>query len=77
MNIEKRVNSAKVTKEDLLEVSEALRGLPEENRDFEGRAILVLKIFPGESDKCMAIDLRSKAMDQMIESGMLPGWVLS
>tara|TARA_R110002072_G_scaffold95501_1_gene210578 strand:+ start:1549 stop:1932 length:384 start_codon:yes stop_codon:yes gene_type:complete len=76
MNIEERINSAKVTKEDLLQVSEAVHNLPEKERDFEGRTILMIKMFPGESDKCMAIDLRIMAMNELIGSGTLPGWAI-
>ena len=76
MDIEKRVNSARVTKENLLQVSEDVHNLPEKDRDFEGRTILMIKMFPGESDKCMAIDLRMMAMNEIIESGKLPGWAL-
>lgn len=76
MNIEKRVNSASVTKEDLLRVSEEVHNLPEKERDFEGRTIAMIKMFPGQSDKCMAIDLRIMAMNEMIELDNLPGWAL-
>lgn len=76
MNIDERVNAAIVTKEDLLRVTEAVHNLPENERDFEGRTIQMIKMFPKQSDKCMAIDLRIMAMDEMIGLGTLPGWAL-
>ncbi len=39
--------------------------ISKEDRDFEGRALLLIKMFSGEPDKAMAIDLRLKAMSKI------------
>ena len=74
MDIEKRVNSVTITPEELLKVSEEVHKLPERERDFEGRSILMIKMFSGEPDKVTSIDLRLTAMSEMIDTGNLPGW---
>ena len=74
MNIENRVNSVVINHHELIEVTEEIHKLPEADRDFEGRAVLLITMFTGEPDKAMAIDLRLKAMSKIIDSNTLPGW---
>ncbi len=69
-----RMNAARVTLDDLLHVTEEVHNLPAEERDFEGRAILMIKLFPGEPDKNLAIDNRLQAMNRLIEEDVLPHW---
>jgi hypothetical protein len=76
VNIEKQVNSISIKHQELIEVTERVHELPEEDKDFEGRSILLIKMFPGEPDKVMAIDLRIRAMGDIIDSHVLPGWTM-
>lgn len=76
MSIEERINSVKVTINDLLEASEAVHSLKPEDRNWEGRAHLMAIMFKGEPHKAMAIDSRLIAMSSIIASGELPGWAL-
>ncbi len=76
MSIENRINSEIISHLELIEVTEEIHKLPKEDRDFEGRALLLIKMFSGEPDKAMAIDLRLKAMSKIIDSNELPGWAM-
>lgn len=69
-----RVNSVHVSAEDLLSASEEVHKLPAEDRDWEGRAHLLARLFSGEGDKAFAIETRLSAMSKLIASGSLPHW---
>ena len=74
--IASRINAARVTIDDLLLVTEEVHKLPPDQRDWEGRAILMIKLFPGDPDKTFAIEHRLQAMNELIDSGVLPHWTL-
>ena len=74
MKIEERINSVKITAEDLFSVADEIHKLPDGERDWENRAIIAASMFKDEPDKAMAIDLRLMAMSEMINTGKLPGW---
>ena len=76
MQIEEKVNAAKITVADLLKVTEEVHKLPEEDRDWEGRAHLMIRLFKGNPTKAQAIEYRLIAMSRVIASGKLPGWAL-
>jgi hypothetical protein len=69
-----RVNSVRVSAEDLLLASDEVHKLPAQDRDWEGRAHLLARLFSGESDKAFAIETRLSAMSKLIASGSLPYW---
>jgi len=48
--------------------------LPQNNRDWEGRAILIVSLFHDEPDKALAVNFRIQAMNNLVSSGSLPGW---
>jgi len=74
MKFKDRINSARVTDSELIEATRAFHELPEKDRDFEGRSILLVQMFRGDPDKVMAIDSRLRALAVIVESGKLPGW---
>jgi len=69
-----RLNSVEVSMQDLLQASAQIHELPEEQRDFEGRALVMLRLFPGQTDKCQAVEYRLQAMSELVSRGALPGW---
>ncbi|MDD5058276.1 MAG: hypothetical protein PHQ60_10410 [Sideroxydans sp.] len=75
-NMAARLNSAHITIDDLLFVTEEVHKLPPEDRDWEGRLHLTVRLFKGEPDKALAIEKRLVAMSALIDSGSLPHWAL-
>lgn len=69
-----RLNSVAVSMQDLLQASAQVHELPEQRRDFEGRALVMLRLFPGEPDKCQAVEYRLQAMSTLLSARALPGW---
>jgi len=63
-----------VTVADLREAGEAIHSLPLGDRDWEGRAMAMVRLFKGEPNKSMAVECRLTAMSRMLQSGTLPGW---
>jgi hypothetical protein len=73
---EARINAVHITLDDLLFASEEVHKLPPDDRDWEGRAHLMARLFSGEPDKAFAVDARLTAMARLIRAGALPGWTL-
>jgi len=71
-----KINEVEITIDDLLNATEEVHKLPPEDRNWEGRAFTMAKMFKGQPHKAMAIDSRLTAMSEMIENGNLPGWAL-
>jgi hypothetical protein len=71
-----RVNTVPVTVQDLLLASAEIHNLPIEDRDWEGRAHCLARMFKGQRDKAFAVGCRLEAMARLIESGKAPHWVL-
>jgi hypothetical protein len=71
-----RINSARVSLEDLLLASQEVHALPPEDRNWEGRLHLMVRLFPGEPDKGLAIEYRLTAMSRLVASGALPHWAM-
>lgn len=76
MDIEDQVNSQVISHLELVEATQEIHKLPEDERDFEGRTIVLIVMFTGEPIKAMAIDYRLRAMARIIESNELPGWAM-
>ncbi|WP_454828840.1 hypothetical protein [Pseudoxanthomonas wuyuanensis] len=77
MSIAKRqndLNAVIVTVADLRSASEAVHALLPEDRDWEGRLMAMVRLFPGNPDKGLAVEYRLVAMARMLEAGVLPGW---
>ncbi len=55
--------------------SDVVHSLPEEDRDWEGRSIAIVKLFLGIPRKAHAVRVRLEALDAMLQSNKLPGWV--
>lgn len=71
-----QINEVEITIDDLLDVAEEVHKLAPEDRNWEGRAFTMARMFKGQPHKAMAIDSRLTAMSEIIESGSLPGWAL-
>ncbi len=76
VRIAAEVNAVRVTIDDLLLASREVHKLPPEDRDWEGRLHLMVRLFQGEPDKARAVEYRLMAMSKLLESGVLPHWVL-
>jgi hypothetical protein len=70
------LNAVRVTTDDLLLASREAHKLRREDRDWEGRLHLMVRLFPGEPRKAQAVEHRLLAMNKLIGSGALPHWVL-
>ena len=75
-NMAARINATHITIDDLLLVTEEVHKLPLEDRDWEGRLHLMVRLFKGEPDKALAIEKRLMAMSTLVASGSLPHWSL-
>lgn len=69
-----RLNRVEVSMQDLLQASALVHELPEDQRDFEGRALVMLRLFPGQPDKCQVVEYRLQAMSSLLSERALPGW---
>lgn len=76
LNLAARLNAVHITVDDLLFAVEEVHKLPPEGRDWEGRLILMARLFTGEPDKAMAVEHRLVAMNDLILAGVLPHWAL-
>jgi hypothetical protein len=76
LNMTSRLNSARVEIEDLLLATSEVHKLPVNDRGWEARLHLMVRLFPGESDKPQAIECRIDAMNELLTSGALPGWAM-
>lgn len=72
--LQNELNAVAVTVADLREAGEAIHALPLENRDWQGRAMAMVRLFKGQPNKSMAVECRLTAMSRMLQSGTLPGW---
>jgi hypothetical protein len=70
------LNAVRVTIDDLLLASREVHKLPPEDRDWEGRLHLMVRLFQSEPDKARAVEYRLIAVTKLLESGVLPHWVL-
>lgn len=70
------LNAVVVSVNDLLVASETIHALPENDRDWEGRSIAMVRLFKGAPLKAMAVECRLRAMSRIVESGALPGWAM-
>lgn len=76
MKVALDLNAVRVSMKDLLLASSEVHKLPPEDRDWDGRLHLMVRLFPGERLKASAVDLRLTAMSKLIKSGVLANWVL-
>ncbi|MEQ1597613.1 MAG: hypothetical protein ABL985_21235 [Casimicrobium sp.] len=72
--LQNELNSVEITLDDLLQASKAVHDLPQEDRDWQGRKIALVKLFLGQPEKAHAVETRLGAMAQLIQSGVLPMW---
>lgn len=70
----RNLNAVKVTVSDLRRASDAVHALPEGERDWEGRLIAMVRLFPKQPDKGLSVEHRLAAMAKMVAGGALPGW---
>lgn len=76
MKMALELNAVRVTMKDLLLASSEVHKLPPEDRDWEGRLHLMVRLFPGEGKKASAVDLRLTAMSNLVRRGVLANWVV-
>ena len=74
----KRLNSTVVSKYDLMRANEEVNKLSKDERDFEGIAITIARLYSGTTDKAQAIYFRMEALARLLEScdGKLQPWAL-
>lgn len=70
------LNAVTITVADLLLASKEVHDLPKEDRDWEGRLMTMVRLFPGNPHKGLAVEHRLVAMSRILEAGVLPGWAL-
>ncbi len=70
------LNGIAVTVEDLRRATDEVHRLKPKDRNWEGRLFAMVRLFEGEPMKGLAVEHRLVAMSRMIESDVLPGWVL-
>lgn len=71
-----RVNSERFSVDDLQNIADAIHALPEGDRDFVGRSMALLKLFPGRPMRMFAADVRMMAFAEIIKQEVLPQGVL-
>lgn len=74
MSVLNEISETEITKDDLINASETIDGLSEDNRGFQARVFALIRLFPSEPNKVTAIEFRLSAMEKMVSSGKLPGW---
>lgn len=77
VNLIARVNTVQVSADDLLLASDEIHNLPPEDRDWEGRAFVVARLFKGEHLKAFAVQSRLEALMELIRAGSLTAWAPS
>ena len=74
LNMSSKLNATRVEVEDLLLATREVHKLPANDRGWEARLHLMVRLFAGEPDKGLAVEYRIQAMDQLLVSGALPSW---
>ena len=74
LNMASRLNAVRIEVGDLLLATREVHKLPPTDRDWEARLHLMVRLFPGEPDKGLAVEHRVQAMDKLLMSGVLPHW---
>jgi len=72
MDLIARLNSERFTASELIEISDEVHSMPEEDRDWEGRIIFLARYYPNQRYRAMAADERLTAMAYLISSEVLP-----
>ena len=68
------INSTKLTGLQLMEFATGVHDLKPKDRGFEGRVIVAIQLFEGDSDKVMSAMFRMEALARIISRGRLEGW---
>ncbi|MEK6407709.1 MAG: hypothetical protein AABN34_12155 [Acidobacteriota bacterium] len=72
----KRINSTPVSKEEIFEVLTEIHELDEEERDWEGRAITIIRLHSEEPGKAESLQFRIEALARLITNEGTSGWTL-
>lgn len=71
-----RVNRTSVTKNDILQFVTELANREAGDRDFEGRAVLLVRLQRGNPDKALSIEFRMEALAQLFGGAEPKAWTL-
>ncbi len=69
------INATKFTGAELMGFAKEVHRLDAEDRDFEGRAIIAIQFFGGDSKRVMSALFRMEALARIISQARLEGWV--
>jgi hypothetical protein len=70
----RRINSTKFKGHELMEFANEVHRLKPKDRDFEGRIVVAIQFFDGDSKRVMSALFRMEALAQIISQGRLEGW---
>jgi hypothetical protein len=76
MKVLERVNRTSVTKNDILQFITELANREADDRDFEGRTILLIRLQRGNPDKVLSIEFRMEALAQLFGGAEPKAWTL-
>lgn len=71
-----RINNTPVSKNEIIEILTDVHYLNEEERDWEGRAITIIRLHEGEPDKAQSLLIRIEALVRLVEREGTSGWTL-
>lgn len=71
-----KVNAVDISVDDLRRAVEEVQQLAPEDRDWEGRLLVLNRLFRRSPHKGIAIEYRLVAMCRLLEAELPPGWAL-
>jgi hypothetical protein len=69
------INGTKFAGSELMEFANEVQRLNPEDRDFEGRTVVAIQFFNGDSKRVMSALFRMEALARIISQARLEGWV--
>ena len=71
-----KVNAVEISVDDLRRAVEEVQQLPPQDRDWEGRLLVLNRLFRRTPNKGIAIEYRIVALCRVLEAEEVPGWAL-
>lgn len=72
VNMMARINAEHFTVQELLDIMDEVQKQPPDGHDWESRAFLLCKRYPGKPNRAQAADSRIVALANLIEKKVLP-----
>jgi hypothetical protein len=69
-----RVNASPVPQEDMLRFAEQAGHLEADERDFEGHALVAIRLFSTDRNKGVSAMFRMEALARLLLEAEIPGW---